>query len=50
MVGAAWARWRRHREAAKAISSLVQAEDRMLRDMGIGHRGQIERAVKYGRE
>jgi len=45
-----WAKWRREREIKKAVTALVEFDDRTLRDMGIPHRSQIEQIVRYGRD
>lgn len=38
--------WRRSREESHAVSTLRRLDDRMLRDIGIGHRSQIVSAVR----
>jgi uncharacterized protein YjiS (DUF1127 family) len=48
MVGR-WRRWRHEREIAALVADLAELDDRTLQDMGIPHRSQIERAVRYGR-
>jgi uncharacterized protein YjiS (DUF1127 family) len=45
-----WARWRREREIKTAVAALAEHDDRMLRDMGIPNRSQIEQVVRYGRD
>jgi len=44
------AHWRRQREIKKAIAALTKLDDGTLRDIGIPHRSQIERVVRYGRD
>jgi uncharacterized protein YjiS (DUF1127 family) len=46
-VRSRWARWRREREIKKVVAALVELDDRTLRDIGIPHRSQIERLVRY---
>jgi len=48
-IAAFWADWRREREMKKAVYALAEFDDRILRDMGICHRSEIERAVRQGR-
>jgi uncharacterized protein YjiS (DUF1127 family) len=48
-VAGRWWHWRREREVKKAVATLVELDDRTLRDIGIPHRSQIEHAVRYGR-
>lgn len=43
-------RWRREREIKGAVATLVELDDRTLRDMGIPDRSQIEQVVRYGRD
>jgi hypothetical protein len=44
-----WAIWRRDREIKVAVALLSEHDDRMLQDMGIPHRSQIEEIVRQGR-
>jgi len=48
-VAGRWRHWRREREVKKAVATLVELDDRTLRDIGIPHRSKIEYAVRYGR-
>lgn len=43
-------RRRREREIKEAVAALAEHDDRMLRDMGIPHRSQIEQIVRNGRD
>jgi len=45
-----WTHGRREREFKKAVAALAKLDDRTLRDMGISHRSQIERVVRYCRD
>ena len=45
-----WSHWRREREIEQAVAALAEFDDRTLRDIGIPHRSQIERTVRYGRD
>jgi uncharacterized protein YjiS (DUF1127 family) len=45
-----WQHWRRERVIKKAVSALVELDDRTLRDIGIPDRSQIEQAARYGRK
>jgi uncharacterized protein YjiS (DUF1127 family) len=49
-IARSWAKWRRAREIRKAMAALAEHDDRMLRDMGIPHRSQIEQVLRYGRD
>ena len=49
-IASRWAHWRRQREIKKAIAALTKLDDGTLRDIGIPHRSQIERVVRYGRD
>ena len=42
--------WRREREIKRAVCALESFDDRTLRHMGIRHRSQIERTVRYCRD
>ncbi len=44
---ALWTHWRREREIKRAVAALAQYDDRILRDMGICGRSDIERMVRY---
>jgi len=41
------AHWRRERDIKRAVAALDQLDDRMLRDMGIPSRTEIEQVVRY---
>jgi uncharacterized protein YjiS (DUF1127 family) len=43
-----WAAWRREMECARSVRALQELDDRSLRDIGIGHRSDIEYMVRYG--
>jgi len=43
-----WAVWRREMDCARSIRELEQLDDRSLRDIGIGHRSDIEYQVRHG--
>ncbi|MBR0873325.1 DUF1127 domain-containing protein [Bradyrhizobium tropiciagri] len=45
-IKALWTHWRREREIRRAVSALSQYDDRILRDLGIHGRADIERAVR----
>jgi uncharacterized protein YjiS (DUF1127 family) len=45
-----WRHWRHEREIAALVADLAELDDRMLRDIGIPHRSQIEQALRYGRD
>ena len=45
-IKALWTHWRREWEISRAVSALSQYDDRMLRDLGIHGRADIERAVR----
>lgn len=45
---ALWAVWRREMDCARSIRELEQLDDRSLRDIGIGHRSDIEYLVRHG--
>jgi uncharacterized protein YjiS (DUF1127 family) len=45
-----WGRWRRQREIKKAVAALTKLDEKTLRDIGIPHRSQIEKIVRYGRD
>jgi uncharacterized protein YjiS (DUF1127 family) len=49
-VASKWRRWRHEREIAALAADLAELDDRTSRDIGIPHRSQIERAVRYGRD
>jgi uncharacterized protein YjiS (DUF1127 family) len=42
-----WTRGRRERKIKRAAAALAELDDRILRDMGIPHRSQIEEVVRY---
>ncbi|MGD1879680.1 MAG: hypothetical protein ACFB13_19525 [Kiloniellaceae bacterium] len=44
-----WARCRYQIDCARAIDELMQFDDKVLRDIGIENRGEIEHLVRYGR-
>jgi uncharacterized protein YjiS (DUF1127 family) len=44
------AHWRRQREIKMAVAALTKLDDGTLRDIGIPHRSQIERVVRYCRD
>jgi uncharacterized protein YjiS (DUF1127 family) len=46
-VASRWAQWRREREIKKAVTALLELDDRTLRDIGIPHRSEIEQVVRY---
>src|SRR5690606_28829730 len=48
VVSFLWAAWRREMECARGVRALQQLDDRSLRDIGIGHRSDIEYMVRYG--
>jgi len=48
-VAGRWRHWHHEREIKQAVATLVELDDRTLRDIGISHRSQIERAARYGR-
>lgn len=50
LVASRWANWRREREIKKAVAALAEYDDRVLRDMGVSHRSEIEQIVRYGRD
>lgn len=41
------AHWRRERDIRRAVAALAQLDDRMLRDMGIPSRTEIEHVVRF---
>lgn len=45
-----WSHWRREREIARLTASLEQADDAILRDVGIEHKSQIESLIRHGRD
>lgn len=45
-----WTKRRREREINDAVDALAEYDDRMLRDIGIPHRSQIEQIVRHGRD
>jgi uncharacterized protein YjiS (DUF1127 family) len=46
-VASRWVQWRRERQIKKAAAALLALDDRTLRDIGIPHRSEIERVVRY---
>ena len=44
-----WARLRHEHRVSRTVSFLEECDDRMLRDIGIHHRSQIEHFVRFGR-
>jgi uncharacterized protein YjiS (DUF1127 family) len=46
-VASRWMQWRRERQIKKAAAALLALDDRTLRDIGIPHRSEIERVVRY---
>jgi hypothetical protein len=49
-IASKWRRWRHEREIAALVADSAEPDDRTLRDIGIPHRSQVERAVRYGRD
>jgi len=49
-IASGWAERRREREIQRAVAALADYDDRMLLDMGISHRSQIEQIVRNGRD
>jgi hypothetical protein len=49
-IASGWAERRREREIKQAVAALADYDDRMLLDMGISHRSQIEQIVRNGRD
>jgi uncharacterized protein YjiS (DUF1127 family) len=49
-IASRWENWRRERAINKAVASLAEYDDRMLRDMGFPSRSQIEQIVRNGRD
>jgi uncharacterized protein YjiS (DUF1127 family) len=48
-VACRWRHWHREREIKQIVAALAEFDDRTLRDMGIPHRFEIERVVRYCR-
>jgi uncharacterized protein YjiS (DUF1127 family) len=48
-VAGRWQHWHHEREIKQAVATLVELDDRTLRDIGISHRSLIEHAARYGR-
>jgi uncharacterized protein YjiS (DUF1127 family) len=46
-VASRWMQWRRERQIKKAVTALLALDDRTLQDIGIPHRSEIERVVRY---
>jgi len=46
-VASRWMQWRRERQIKKAAAALLALDDRTLQDIGIAHRSEIERVVRY---
>jgi uncharacterized protein YjiS (DUF1127 family) len=49
-VVALWTRWRREREIKSAVAALAKYDERILLDLGIHGRADIERMVRYCRD
>ena len=49
-IASGWAERRREREIQRAVAALADYDDRILLDMGISHRSQIEQIVRNGRD
>jgi uncharacterized protein YjiS (DUF1127 family) len=47
---ALWTHWRRERKVKRAIDAVSELDNRTLRDIGIPHRSQIDKATRYGRD
>jgi uncharacterized protein YjiS (DUF1127 family) len=47
-IASRWRRWRHEHAIGRSIAVLAELDDRLLRDIGIHHRSEIEQAVRYG--
>jgi uncharacterized protein YjiS (DUF1127 family) len=49
-IASRWRRWHHEHEIRRSIAVLEELDDRLLRDIGVHHRSEIEHAVRYGRD
>jgi uncharacterized protein YjiS (DUF1127 family) len=49
-IASRWRRWHHEHEIKRSIAALAELDDRLLRDIGILHRSDIEQAARNGRD